>query len=313
MLEKYFSNKTTNLVFCFFLERSLPSFFRDTVANSITGHTITIPKKLALNNKHRHLIKNIPNYLLFADDKEGLGSLKFKDVPQYKGFLLDFSNYQSASQFIANQLSKRNQKNLRTKQNKLEHNHNITHRVYFGFLDEEEFITIYTIFHDLLKNRFDQKKTQNRYLSDWEAMQPIIYGKILNKEASLFVVYDAAKPIGITLNFHLGDIVFSHIQGYDLTYSNYNIGDISMLYHIDWCITNNITIFDLSMGESYYKVKWSNRHYHFFHRLYYNNTTILDLLWVKIQILKFKFLQLLRDKQILGNYFSLDRLLYKLK
>ncbi|MCK0156866.1 GNAT family N-acetyltransferase [Cellulophaga sp. F20128] len=313
MLEKYFSNKITNLVFCFFLERSLPSFFRDTVANSLSGHTITIPKKLALNNKHRHLIKNIPNYLLFSDNKEGLGSLKFKDVPQYKGFLLDFSKYQTASQFIENQLSKRNQKNLRAKQKKLEHTHKISHRFYFGCIEKKEYTIIFSAFYQFLKNRFDQKKTQNRYLADWEAMQTEIYGKILNKEASLFVIYDDCAPIGITLNFHLDTIVFSHIQAYNIDYSSYNIGDICMLHHIDWCMANNISVFDLSMGETYYKLKWSNHHYLFLNRLYYNNTAVVDNIWVKTQFFKFKLLQFLRDKQILGNYFSLDKLLYKLK
>ncbi|SFW16374.1 GNAT family N-acetyltransferase [Cellulophaga fucicola] len=313
MLEKYFSKKLTNFVFCLFIEGSKPSFFDDTLYNSITSTPITSAKNLVVDKSSRHLIINIPSYIQLTEHKENIGNLKFIDVPQYKGFLVNLKNQVSTANFLQDQLSKRNQKNLRSKQKKLESSFKITNSVYFGSIEKNTYLLIFKTFYSLLKNRFHQKKTHNRYLADWDNLQTYVYHKILKKEASLFVLYDNKKPIGITLNFHLRDIVFSHIQAYDVDYSIYNIGDICMVNHITWCIQNNVSIFDLSMGETYYKLKWSNYHYNFYNRLYYNNNAIVDIAWVKITRLKFRLLQYLRDKQILGKYFSLDKLLYKVK
>ncbi|TVZ10256.1 acetyltransferase (GNAT) family protein [Cellulophaga sp. RHA_52] len=312
MLEKYFSKKITNFVFCLFIERRKPSFFDEIIYNSITNTPITSTKNLILDKSSRHLIINIPNYIHITENKENIEKLKFIDVPQYKGFLVNLKNQVSTANFLQEQLSKRNQKNLRSKQKKLENNYRITHNVFFGNIEKENYVLIFKTFYSLLKSRFDQKKIHNRYLADWDNLQSNFYNKILKKEASLFVLYDNEKPIGITLNFHINDIAFSHIQAFDVDYAIYNIGDICMVNHITWCIHNNVSIFDLSMGETYYKVKWSNHHYNFYNRLYYNKNAVLDIIWVKKTSLKFKLLQYLRDKQILGKYFSLDRLLYKL-
>lgn len=312
MLEKYFSKKLTNFVFCLFIERSKPSFFDDTLYNSITSTPITGTKSLVLDSSSRHLVLNIPSYIQLTEHKENTGNLRCIDVPQYKGFLVNLKGQDSAANFLQDQLSKRNQKNLRSKRKKLESSCKITSSVYFGDIEKDTYSLIFKTFYSLLKDRFDQKKTHNRYLADWDNLQAYVYHKILKKEASLFVLYDNEKPIGITLNFHIGDIVFSHIQAYDVDYAIYNIGDICMVNHITWCIQHNVSIFDLSMGETYYKLKWSNYQYHFYNRLYYNNNAIVDMAWVKITCLKFRLLQYLRDKQILGKYFSLDKLLYKL-
>tara|TARA_R110002051_G_scaffold3438_1_gene18588 strand:- start:41644 stop:42519 length:876 start_codon:yes stop_codon:yes gene_type:complete len=291
----------------------VPSFFAKGLKNTLTGQPMKPSHTFAVAESKKYVVKNIPDYLDLDAYKVHFGQLKHTDVPQYKGFLLNFQNTTTAEDYLLKHLSKRNRKNLKQKQQQLLREHNIKTQWFFGAIDEDSYTQIFKAFYKLLEKRFNEKKMNNRYLKNWAALQTTTYAKIGDKKASLFVIYDHNTPISITLNFHLNDVVFSHIQSYDIAYSHYNMGDISMWHHVQWCIKKKIAIFDLSMGETYNKVKWSNHEYLFYHRMYYQTTSLLEQGWAKFQITKFKWLQLLRDKHIIGGRLSLETLRFKFK
>lgn len=309
-------NKIVNshaLIFNLFLEHTISSFYTYNHINILSKKAFKIKKNDNLMRfKSVLLIKDIPSYISFSL-KHLDANIKFKNVLQYKGYLINLTHYKTVETYINKNLSKRNRKNLKSKTNKLYRTHNISTKIYFGNIDKDKYNEIFQVFYTLLKNRFNQKKTHNRYLSNWNDLQASTYQKILDKKASLFVVYDNLKPIAITLNYHLSDMVFSHIQTYHTAYSKYNMGDVCMMNHLEWLLKNNITVFDLSMGKTYYKQKWCNHEYDFVYQIFYKNNSIVSKLFAAIIKQELKFMQFLRNKNIIGKLFMFDKLLFKYK
>ncbi|GAA3607073.1 GNAT family N-acetyltransferase [Flavivirga amylovorans] len=313
MFYKLFSFQDSRFIFDLFLENKISSFYLPVVSNNFTNKYIETGSFESKNSsKNIHIVKDVPSYLNFSLQKLN-SNIKFRKVQQYKGYLVNINGFKDVTTFINDNLNKRNRKNLISKKNKLYKNHKISSKFFFGEISKDNYQSLFKAFYRLLKVRFNEKRTYNRYLSNWDTIQEVTYQKILEKEASLHVIFDNHNPIGITLNFHKGDIVFSHIQTYDINYSKYNMGDISMLHHIEWLITNKIAVFDLSMGKTYYKEKWCNHEYNFIYHIFYKKNTILSRVKMQIIVQELKLLQFLRDKNIIGKLFMFDKLLYTYK
>ncbi len=312
MIHKLFSIRNSHLIFDLFLDKKISSLYDGKVLNTLTENSFNIENIVNYNFKNIYITKDVPNYLSFSPSINN-SNLEFKKILQYKGYLVSIKGFSGVKDFVDKTLNKRNRKNLNSKTARLYNNHQITSQFFFGQIDKKDYEILFGDFYRLLKTRFKKKKTYNRYLLNWNGLQASTFQKILDKKASLHVLYDNLKPIAITLNFHLDDIVFSHIQTYDLSYSQYNMGDISMVNHIEWLIHNNISVFDLSMGHTYYKEKWCNHHYHFFYHVFYNKKSIRSRLFAKIISQELKFLQFLRDKNIIGKLFMFDKFLYTYK
>ena len=195
----------------------------------------------------------------------------------------------------------------------MDQTHQINYEVITGFIEKTTYNAIFDVFYTLLKERFKEKKTYNRYLPHWNALQEACYDKILSKKASLHIVYDSNKPISITLNYHLDNITFSHIQAYDINYSHYNLGDISIYKQLEWCLLNNKTIFDLSMGKTDYKTKWCNETYTFYYHIFYRKFAVIPAMTAFAIKMEFLTKQYLRDINLIGNKWSLDKIKYKLR
>ncbi|NMH88224.1 GNAT family N-acetyltransferase [Flavivirga algicola] len=313
MLSKLFSSQSNHLIFDLFIETKISIFFSNYAINSLSQKSLKVKKDIAdFNFKKIKMIKDVPNYIQFKLN-ELSPDIVHKVIPQYSGYLINTVGYKDASDYITKNLSKRNKKNLNSKKNKLYKNHKIFSEFHHGFIEKNEYDTIFKTFYKLLKNRFNEKKMHNRYLSTWKELQSTTYQKILDKKASLHVVYNDITPIAITLNYHLNDIVFSHIQTFDTNYSKYNMGDISMLIHLEWLIKNNINVFDLSMGKTYYKEKWCNHKYTFMYHLFYSKKSILSRICSRIIVQELKLIQFLRDKNIIGTLINFDKLLFNYK
>jgi len=165
----------------------------------------------------------------------------------------------------------------------------------------------------MLKRRFQQKKIYNRYLKEWKELSTSVYKKILQKEASLCVIKCEGKIIGVTLNYHLNQLVLSHIQSYNIDYSHYNIGDILMLKNLEWCCDHQILVYDLSMGETEFKLKWCNHQYRFNHQIFFAHNSLWQRLHTFITVIKYRAWQYLRKKGIIGGFIQFDKLLYLIR
>ncbi|UJH67005.1 GNAT family N-acetyltransferase [Allomuricauda sp. SCSIO 65647] len=301
------------LVFDLFNEQKLHPFYDNSVDNELTQCSYQVPHYHEKDQKSSLFeVFDIPAYILTAPI---FLPKKFatKSIRQYKGFLINLCAFASADEYLAHQLSKRSRKRLRKKVRNLEQNHSISFNVHHGAIDRQLHAKLMKKFHDLLKKRFDEKKIHNKYLERWDYYNQLSFEKINQGLASLFVIYDSQKPICITLNFHLKKVIFSELEGFDTDYSDYGLGDISMLKHLQWCFENNVRILDLSMGKTNFKNKWCNQSYDFYHHLHYNKKNLASLILMLAQWSKLSLKQFLRDLGILGGVFRYDKLQFMFK
>ena len=105
-------------------------------------------------------------------------------------------------------------------------------------------------------------------------------------------------------------MLFSYIQTFDVNYSRFNLGDIDILNHIEWCIQNKVTIIDLSKGDFAFKRKWCNHIYDFDYHIFYDSKSFISTFTAHITVLKLKLKQFLRSKNI-GKVYQYDKVLFK--
>ena len=281
------------------------------VINKLTGTSIQVGESPGISNNRGfgRMVFDVPDYL---ETKLRVNSrdVTLKKIPQYKGYVIDLTKFENAEDFFMKTLGKNSRKNFRAKQRKLEEEYNIEYAFYFGEISKEQYDLIFDVCYRLMEERFDEKKIYNRNLAQWADYHKLFYPMILAKKASVFVIYDGDKPITITLNFHCADIVFSHIQIYDIAYSRFSMGDIAIFKNVGWCFQNNMAIWDFSKGATDNKLRWSNHVYQFDYHLIINKRTAFSnaRAWTIGKVLAFK--QLLRDKGVIGGNFQLDRWYY---
>ena len=71
---------------------------------------------------------------------------------------------------------------------------------------------------------------------------------ILEKKATLFIIYDGEKPIGIMLNFMSNNILFGTMSVFDIAYAKYNVSSVNIMKLIEWCLNNHIKFLDFQRG-----------------------------------------------------------------
>jgi len=80
---------------------------------------------------------------------------------------------------------------------------------------------------------------------------------------------------------------------------------------LEWLIDHNFKMFDSMMGETMFKAKWSNYTYDYYSELFFKENSIFARVKLGFLNAKLRLKQLLRNKGILGKWFSMDRFLYK--
>ena len=303
-----------NLIDKLCFENNIVPFYDNLLTNKLTGQKINISYDLTIpkNNLNSYTVADVPDFidLVLLDDIE---HLKVKKIPQYKGYLIDLTKFNDANDLFTKTLSKNPRKNFRAKKRKLESGHEISYQFYYGEIDKGYYDDLFDTCYNLMEERFHQKKIYNRNLINWKKYHDFFYPMILEKKASIFVISDGDKPITITLNFHVLDIVFSHIQIYDINYSRYSMGDIAIFKNIEWCYRNDFNIWDFSKGATVNKLRWSNHIYQFDHHMFYNSKSLISTIKAGTVSLKLAIKQLLRDRGVIGGIFQLDSLFYYTK
>ncbi len=304
---------TRNFYFDLFLEQNLTPVYEPSLVNKITKDTYRVKSSgFPPTSNSCYMVRDLPDYLDLKVKKE-LADLKTVSIPQYTGGLMDLTPYENAEQYLRSRLSASQLKKLRSKYRSLSRDYPLTHSFYFGGIDRSTYDALFQAFFKLLQARFVEKKMFNTNLLKWDTLHQKIYPLLLAKKAALSVVYAAGKPILINLNLVHEDILFSYMQTYDLSFSKYNLGDISKLKHLEWAYENNIRIIDLAMGETAYKRKWCNLIYPFHYQLIYPKRSLAASFWAQKNILSLKMKWWLRKKGLLGGSIQYHKLLYQLR
>lgn len=280
----------------FFTKRLIYPFYGNvlnTTNNENYFNKITTSEKVSKNKIY--VVNHIPPYFDLKIHKE----LPFNlyKISQLNGYLANLEGYTSIDNYLKDQFGSKSRSKMRMYLRRLETCFDIRYELFYGNIEKEEYEYLFGQLHDLIVRRFAQRGNTHESLANWKLLKKISYSMILNKEASLFVIYDNKKPIDICLNYHHQNILHNSIRSYDIDYSKFKLGYIDILKQIDWCIKNDYKIFDLSYGDLEYKRRWCNVTYQFEQHVLYNRNRfgkkivayiIVELLALKGTLKKYK-------------------------
>ncbi|MFK7780102.1 MAG: GNAT family N-acetyltransferase, partial [Candidatus Gracilibacteria bacterium] len=245
------------------------------------------------------LIYDVPAFFNVKTDnlQKGLKSLKIK---QYPGFLINLEKYKDINHYLTTTFSKSSLQKFRRYNKRLETCFSITYKMYYGDIKREEYDFIFKSFNALLTKRFNDKQITNNNLDpkEWDFYYDVVYPLILEKKASLFVIYNNDQPIALRLNYYSEAVIFDAITVFDIDYNKFHIGKISIMKILEWAFENKYKTFDFSKGYFDYKERWSDSKYNFEYHLYYDAKSIRSVLIANSIARFFKTKQYLRELEV---------------
>jgi len=245
------------------------------------------------------LVYDVPTYFE-SGTKEKHKNLGFYATKQYPGYLIALEEYKDIAHFMSSTFSKSSRYKLNKYKRRLEECFDIDYRMWFGHIPKDEYDSLFKDFRRLLEKRFDDKGTVNNNLDtkEWEFYKEVAYPMILQKKAALFVIYDTGEPISVTLNYFSDTVVFDAITVFDIDYSKFHLGSVTVMKLIEWCIENKYGKLDFSKGFFEYKTRWANKTYDFEYHIYYDTTVLRSKSIAFALKTLFNLKQYLRDKRL---------------
>ncbi|MCB0373553.1 MAG: GNAT family N-acetyltransferase [Muricauda sp.] len=254
------------------------------------------PNKLG---KNVFLVYDVPDYLQF--NQQHPKGLQLKSIPQYEGFFCNLTHADTVESYLNTAISKSSRAKLRNYENRLNKEFEVHFKMVWGEISNEEYKLLFDQFHTLLIQRFEEKQIVNNNLAptEWAFFKEVTLPMLRNKEAGLFVSYIKDKPVAITLLNFSGTHVYDVIRVFDIEFSQYRIGSISIIHQLDWCIRNNFKVLDFSKGYYDYKKSWSTNSYMFHYHIWYNPKNMVSTLIANLLALTFKLKYWARKKHLL--------------
>ncbi|OUR90671.1 hypothetical protein A9Q87_11990 [Flavobacteriales bacterium 34_180_T64] len=288
-----------------FIKHSYLPLFINVGENLTKGVFYTVEAEHQDYKGKTFLVYDVPAYFDIESFKVSKdSSLRLKKVFQYKGFLMDLSQANSAAEYINMRFSSKNRREFRSNQRKLETCFNIKYSFLHGQISQRDFDIAFKKFYELLNKRFAGKKTNYHHLSKekWSYYKELVFEMLKEKKASMLIIYNESAPIGMTLNFHSEDVLFETITVFDPDYYKFSIGKISIIKLLEWCFENNYKFSDFSKGDFDYKRKWGNLEYDFEYHIFYDSQSLKSRSIANLVERYFKFKLYLRNKNIFKFY-----------
>lgn len=283
-----------------FFKPGMLSVFINTGRNLTKGISYSLnTRKMIDFKKSVILIYDVPAY--FDLDITSIPeNVRFYKIKQYPGYLVELHKYKDLNDYFQMTFSNKSNIKLNRYQKRLELCFKIKYKMFYGDISMEEYDFIFDCFKKLLKKRFTVKQTTNNnlYPEEWAFYYDVAFPMILEKKASLFVVYEDSNPIAVTLNYFSENILFHAITVFDIDYSKFNLGKIALTNLFSWCFENRIQYFDFSKGYYEYKTHWMNKKYDFEYHLYFDKTSLRSTVIGFIIKKYFELKQYLREKEL---------------
>lgn len=243
------------------------------------------------------LIYDVPEYFKINHSSQSVGVKKIK---QYPGFLTYLEEYNNFDDYMLATFKRKSRSKLRKYKNRLEKSFDITYKVFHGHIEQEEYKYIFDCFKKLLEKRFDAKNQANNNLNpkEWNFYYDVAYPLILEKKAGLFVVYENKTPIAITLKYFSDKIIFGAITVFDIDFTKFHLGSISIMKNIEWSIKEGYDVLDYSKGDYFYKQRWFKTKYDFYYHIVYDKKSLKARLLANLVSYFFKFKQKMREKNL---------------
>lgn len=283
-----------------FFKLSFLPVFLNTGRNLTKGISYSLNAQKIINfKKSVILIYDVPAYfdLDITDFPE---NVIFHKIKQYPGYLVELHKYNDLNDYFQKTFSKKTNDKLKRYQNRLELCFDINYKMFYGDISKGDYDFIFDCFKKLLEKRFTDKQTTNNNLNseEWVFYHDVAFPMILEKKASLFVVYENSNPIAITLNYFSENTLFHAITTFDIDYSKFHLGKIAMANLFSWCFEQKIKFFDFSKGHFDYKTHWMTKKYDFEYHLYIDQTSLRSKLIGFAIKNYFELKQYLRKKEL---------------
>jgi hypothetical protein len=227
------------------------------------------------------------------------GNLLIKKVPENKiyGYAIVLKENQDIETFLKNEYRKSFRLNIKRFVNRFESCFNTSYKMFYGDISKEDYSSLMNNLNKMLINRFNQRNDENKVLKNWKHYESTTYNLIKNKKASIFVIYNNAVPVHICINHHYDKILFISIPSFDIDYSKFALGNISIYKLLEWSINNQYKMLDMAYGDLEYKRRWSTLIYPFEHHVFYNNKLIQKCL-AQFEITVIRFKNYLKSKNV---------------
>lgn len=302
---KHFYQNRTGLTFKFIKG---PSFFKPSILPLYISFGKNLTKGISYTTMEveskdfagkAFLIYDVPEFFKI-DTSTHPKNLKLYKIKQYPGFLIDLEAFTNFNHYMSSTFSKSSRYKLNKYKKRLEGSFDINYKMLLGDISKEEYDHLFKYFKKLLQRRFLQKQITNNNLDpkEWDFYRDVAYPMIVEKKASLFVIYERQTPIGITLNYHSDKVVFDAITVFDIDYSKFHLGSVTIMKLIEWCLENNYKILDFSKGYFDYKTRWTNKTYDFEYHIWYDSKTMSASLLAYFIKSYLNFKQKLRENNV---------------
>ncbi|MFD1613958.1 GNAT family N-acetyltransferase [Gelatiniphilus marinus] len=252
----------------------------------------TLKSNFNINENSIYSFKLIPEYfkLQLRDS-----SFKTHIVPQYNwGYSILLNPSDSIESFMQRQFNSKKRNIFTRYVKRLETCFDVNYKMYHGEITKPDYNKLMQSLYSMIISRFKERKELHKNLYEWEFLLEHTYEDIINKEASLFVIYNKEQPIEISLNYHFDKVLFSYISSYNIDYSKFGLGHVEIYKQIEWCAKNGYRLFEMGVGGMDYKRRWSNNIYRYQHYIVNKNSTAK----VKMMLFKIRLKEYLKSKGV---------------
>ncbi|MET7030249.1 GNAT family N-acetyltransferase [Sediminicola luteus] len=281
-----------------FEKREIPDIYQkiEYVDNNKSLYEADTEDQFGQEKYHLYTVALIPEYLntVLKKDNQFVQKTYYQNNLGYAIRMKDVNNIDS---YLKSQF-KSNHKVIKRSLNRLESCFNINYKTFFGSISKEEYSFLMSTLKEMLVRRFTQRNDEHKKLREWNIILDKTFDQINRKEASLFIIYDAKKPIDISLNYHFDKIVFSALSSYDIDYHKFGVGHVEMIKLVEWCLKDQFEYLELGYGDLEYKRRWCNHIYQFKYQVVYNQQSRIIPILAKIELFKLSIKEFLKEKQV---------------
>ncbi|WP_303317701.1 GNAT family N-acetyltransferase [Flavivirga abyssicola] len=271
---------------------------------------------LNILNKNSEVLKNsiftfrlVPEYFKFNLRDT---TFRSKTIPQYNwGYSILLNTSDSIDAYMQRHFNSKKRNILTRYVKRLELCFNIKYSMFYGAISSTDYNFIMQSLHNMIVNRFKERNETHKNLFEWQALVENTYQKILNKEASLFVIYNEDEPIEVSLNYHFDKVLFSYISSFNINYSKFGLGHIEIYKQIEWCANNAYKLFEMGVGGMDYKRRWSNNVYRYNHHVVYKNSSFQAKFQAQLIMMKIRIKEFLKSKGLNEIYPKINRFFTK--
>lgn len=292
------SEMKNNFTFDFFAKGIIYPFYTNVHNKTTSEDYINNAKGDCMSLNDVTIVRNVPPYF----DARLKTSFNCFKIYHRDGFLANLKGYPDLDAYMKVQLKPKSRSRMRGQLRRLETCFPIQYKMYFGEISRANYDFLFKKLHEMIERRFSQRGDTHQSIEHWDYLRKNVFNMILERKASLFVIYDANKPIDICLNYHHQNIFRNYIRSYDIDYSKFRLGYLDIWKQLEWCFQNNHLIFDLSYGELAYKRTLCNTIYKFEQHIIYTKSHLYQKAKATIitKLLGLKWF--LESKKVLRSY-----------